>query len=300
MHALRTLAFLLLASVAWTKPIVVSTTTILDDFVRTLGSDAIDARCLVDRGRDPHSYDPTPADLRLLARADMIVVNGLGFEGWLAKLIENSDFRGTLVVATDGVTPLRYHDSHAHGDHDHDHEHHHHGEEDPHAWHDLRLAARYVTNIREALEKLIPAEATAIAARAAAYEIELTALDTLVRTRLATIPAERRKLVTSHESLRYFGEAYGLKIIAISGLAPEQEPSARQLARIVRLIRQEKVPAIFIETTSNPKIPALIAREAGVSVHELHTDSLGAPGSPNATFLGMIRSNLDTIEAALK
>jgi zinc/manganese transport system substrate-binding protein len=279
------------------KPLVVATTTILDDFVRTLGGDAIDARCLLTPGHDPHSFNPAPADIRLLTQADLIVVNGLGFETWLEKLLQNSGARGTLLTASQGLAPL-----HAECDHDHAHGHDHdHGEIDPHAWHDLRHAARYVENIRDALIKLAPSSSDAIAARATAYLAELVALDAQFRERLAAIPAARRKLVTSHDSLRYLAHAYGLEIIPVSGLRPDQEPSAKQLAAIVTLIRREKVSAIFVESTTNPKIPTLLAQEAGVTVvNELYTDSLGAPGSPGATFLGMARANLETITTALK
>ncbi|MGC4075380.1 MAG: zinc ABC transporter substrate-binding protein [Nibricoccus sp.] len=282
-------------------PVVVSTTTILDDFVRTLGGDAINARCLLAPGHDPHGYDPTPADIRQLAQADLIVVNGLGFETWLEKLIQNSGSRGTVVTASVGITPLRAEEDDHHDHSTHDHAHHDHGEIDPHAWHDLRLAARYVGNIRDALIKLTPASADAINTRAAAYLAELTALDGQFRKTITAIPAARRKLVTSHDSLRYLGKAYGLEIIPISGLRPDQEPSAKQLASVVKLIRREKVPAIFIESTTNPKIPVLLAKEAGVTViNELYTDSLGAPGTPGATFLGMTRTNIETIASALK
>lgn len=279
-------------------PIVVTSTTILDDFVRTLGADSIEARCLLTPGRDPHSYDPTPTDIRLLTSADLIIVNGLGFEPWLEKIIKNSAPRGTLLAASIGITPLRSEEAHDHSSHDnHDHDH---GSIDPHAWHDLRHTARYVENIRDALIKLAPTSADAINARATAYLAELTALDTHFRERLATIPEARRKLVTSHDSLRYLGHAYGLEIIPISGLRPDQEPSAKQLATIVKLLRRENIRAVSIESTTNPKIPTLLAKEAGVAVvNELYTDSLGAPGTPAATFLGMARANLETISTAL-
>jgi zinc/manganese transport system substrate-binding protein len=283
------------------RPLVVSTTTILDDFVRTLGGDAIEARCLLTPGHDPHSFDPTPNDVRLLTRADLIVLNGLGFETWLEKLIQNSGFRGTLTTAATGITPLRANDGHDHSDHAHHDHAHDHGAIDPHAWHDLRHAARYVENIRDALTKLAPASASAINTRATAYLAELTALDAQFRERLTALPAARRKLVTSHDSLRYLGHAYALEIIPIAGLSPDQEPSAKQLASIVKLIRREKVSAVFIESTTNPKIPTLLAKEAGVTViNELYTDSLGAPDTPAATFLGMARANLEIITTALR
>jgi len=281
------------------KPLVVTTNTILDDFVRTLAADAVEARCLLTPGRDPHSYDPTPNDIRLLTRADLIVVNGLGFETCLEKLLQNSGTRAAVLTASTGIEPLCADDHHDHSAHDHAH--HDHGEIDPHAWHDLRHAARYVANIRDSLIKLTPASADAINTRATAYLAELTALDTRFRETIAAIPAARRKIVTSHDSLRYLGHAYGLEIIPISGLRPDQEPSAKQLATIVKLLRRENIRAVSIESTTNPKIPTLLAKEAGVAVvNELYTDSLGAPDSPAPTFLAMARANLETITTALK
>jgi zinc/manganese transport system substrate-binding protein len=282
------------------KPIVVTTTTILDDFVRTLGADAIDARCLLTPGRDPHSFEPTPADVRQLARADLIVVNGLGFELWLDKTIRNSGTRARVLAASQGIEPLKTPHNHDHHDHDHAH-HHHHDDIDPHAWHDLRLAARYVENIRDALIALAPAHTDSIRTRATAYLAELTALDTRFRETISALPDERRKLVTSHDSLRYLGRAYGLTLIPIAGLGGGQEPSARELATIVKTIRAENARALFLESTTNPKIPTLLAKEAGVTiVRELYTDSLGAPGTPGATFLGMARANLETLATALR
>jgi zinc/manganese transport system substrate-binding protein len=296
-------ALLLLAPLGFAKPVVVSSNTLLDDFVRTVGGDAIEAHCLLTPGRDPHTYDPTPADVRQLAHADLLVINGLGFETWLEKLIRNSGFHGTRLTASDGIAPLHAsddaaspHDHAAHGsDGDHDH-----GDIDPHAWHDLRHAARYVENIRDALAILAPAQADAIRSRAKTYLEKLASLDALYRERIAQLPLAHRKLVTSHDSLRYLGHAYGLEIIPISGLRSDQEPSARQLARIITRIRREAVPAVFVESTTNPKIPRLLAKEAGVViVSELYTDSLGFPNTPGATFLGMARSNLETITTAL-
>jgi zinc/manganese transport system substrate-binding protein len=294
----------LVAPAAERKPLVVATNTILDDFVRTLGGDGIETRCLLTPGRDPHTYDPTPADVRLLARADAIVVNGLGFENGLEKLIRNSGFRGALITASEGVAPLRATAEHDHAHHDghpahaHDHDH---GTFDPHAWHDLRRAARYIETLRDALARLVPSHADVIRARALDYLGQLETLNTQFRERLTALPANRRKLVTSHDSLRYLGEAYGLTIIPIAGLRSGREPSAKKLAALVKRIRREAVPAIFVESTTNPKIPTLIAREAGVVVIDsLYTDSLGDHNTPGSTFLGAMRANLETLLRALR
>lgn len=291
-------AFLLLLGLLATvsaaaRPLVVASNTILHDLVREIAGDTLDHRSLVAPGVDPHHFEPRPADVRLLARADLLVVNGLGYESWLTqRLITQSGFRGTLVTASDGITPLESTCSTGH--------HHHHDHRDPHAWQDPRHVATYVANLRDALVLLAPDHAALYTERAAAYTEQLLALDAFARQHLASLPPERRKLVTSHDSLGYFGHAYDLTLIPISGLIPGQEPSARDLAQLIRLIRAENVSAIFIETTSNSKVPELIAREANVRVvGPLYTDSLGPPGSPGETYLAFFRHNLHLIVNAL-
>jgi zinc/manganese transport system substrate-binding protein len=244
-------------------------------------------------GSDPHSFAPKPADVRFIAQADLVVVNGLGFETWITKLVKNSGFRGPVVTLAEGITPL---EAACHDDHTHNH-----GHFDPHAWQDVRNVVRYVENLRVSLVKLIPAQADTINARAAAYSRELNALHAYATDTLAALPADRRKLVTSHDALGYLGHAYGLTIVPISGLSTEQEPNARQVAKLITSIREQKVPAIFIESTANPKLAELLAREAGVIVPPpLYTDSVGPEGSPAASYLGMMRHNIDTIAAALR
>jgi zinc/manganese transport system substrate-binding protein len=290
----------LFAFTAAAKPLVVSSNTILADFVRVVGSDDVESACLLTRGGDPHTFEPKPSDMRTLGRADLLVANGLGFEPWLQKLAAPSGFHGTIVEASRGISPLRRNGdtaakSFGFGGDQHDEA------VDPHAWHDLRNARRYVENIRDALIRLVPAQADAFRTRAAAYLHKLDELQTYVVAQLAALPPDRRKLVTSHDALRYFGAAYGLTIVPVSGLQPDREPSAKQLAALVHFIRDQNVPAVFIEATSNPKLLNLIARDAGVTVvHELYTDSLGPVGSAGETFTGMIRANVDIIASSLK
>ena len=295
MFTFRLSLFLFMACVAGASPLVVTTNTILDDLVRQVGGDDIRARCLVEAGVDPHAYEPKPADIRLIAQADLVMVNGLGLETWIAKLIQNSGFHGTLVTASQGVTPrpLSANDplaaeTGASG-------------VDPHAWQDVRNVIRYVETIRAAFVKADPAQAAAYNTRAAAYTRELETLQAYATARFATIPPERRKLVTSHDALGYLALAYGFTIVPIAGLTPDQEPDARQLARIITFIRTQRVPAVFVESTGNPKIPELIADDAPVTVAtSLFTDSLGQPRTSEATYVGMFRHNVDAIVAALR
>lgn len=281
------------------RPLVVTTHTVLSDFVRQIAGDAVDTTCLLPVNIDPHSYDPRPADVRAVRQASLVVVNGLGLEPWAAKLIAGSGYRGTVVTVTEGLPvllPLLDSDGHephegAAAD----------GPADPHAWQDPRNARHYAQRIADALVQVLPAQADAIRERARRYDAELERLDADARAAFSALPEERRKLVTSHDSLQYLGHAYGLRIIPVAGSRPGQEPSARQLAELIATIRREHVAAVFFEATSNPKLAELVAAEAGVQVvRELYTDSLGPTGSPGETYLGMFRHNLATLVAALK
>jgi zinc/manganese transport system substrate-binding protein len=274
-------------------PVVIATHSILEDLVCTIGGDAVETRGLVPLGSDPHVFAPRPADLRTLAEADLLVINGLGFEGWLERFIAAADYRGPICVVTEGITPLESADDHADADG-------HHHEVDPHAWQDPRNVDRFVANLTPALTALAPAQAEAITARAHAYQAELALLDRELRAAFAALPSERRRFVTSHDSLGYLGRAYDLQIIPLRGLSSNREPDARALVAVVRQIRAQNVPAVLVENTANPKLPGMIAEEAGVRLGgTLYTDSLGEPGGPADTYLKMMRTNLATLRAAL-
>lgn len=300
---LRLALFLLASGVLSAKPIVVTSNTILADFVRVIGGSDVAASCLLGAGADPHGFEPRPSDVRTLAKADLLIVNGLGYEKWLEKIVRNSGFRGAVVEAASSVTPLVREDDHAHhsGAGDAHAHHHHHDEVDPHAWHDLRNASLYAEVICAALARTVPEKSEAFRERTAAFRAELAQLHAETVKRLQALPSHRRKLVTSHDALHYFATAYGLTVVPVRGLQTDREPGAKQLAALVQLIRNEKVPAVFIESTSNPKLLKLLANDAGVTVvRELYTDSLGPAGSPGETFLGMFKANVDTIADALK
>jgi zinc/manganese transport system substrate-binding protein len=299
MPPLRFFAFLFLALSALTataKPLVVSTNTILNDLVSAVGGDLVDGRCLLPPGADPHSYEPNPQDIRLLTQADLVVVNGLGLETWLQKLVENAGLRRPALVASTGVVPLHVGKS-VTPDFDEREL----GEIDPHAWQDPHNVRLYVENIRDALAGIDPAHADVFAKNTEAYCTRLDELDVFAREQISSLPSDQRKLVTSHDALHYLARTYGLTIVPVSGLSPDQEPSAKSLAALINFIRDQHVRAIFVESTTNPKIVSLVAQEAGVDVvGSLYTDSLGPPGSPGATFAGMFRSNIEMIVKALK
>lgn len=293
--------FLLLLGLvsSYGRPQVITTHTVLADLVAAIGGDRIDAKCLMPTNLDPHSYEPKPADIRLLAHADVVIINGLGLEPWAEKVIANSGFRGPVVKAANRAPRLlkteRGTDDEAR-DHVHPTDHY-----DPHAWHNPRNVQQYIVEIREALIQVSPQDADFFRTSAAQYQSDLKKLDDYAREQLATIPPPRRKLVTSHDALSYLADAYDLTIVPIAGTRPEQEPSARQLAQLISFIRKQQVRAVFFEATANPKLVELVAREAGVTVvGELYTDSLGPPNSSGATYLTMFRANVDTLVRALR
>ena len=290
------LVFLASCTLALAKPQIVTTHTVLADLVSAVGGDRVEVKCLLPINLDPHSYEPKPADVRLLAHADLIVINGLGLEPWAEKIIANSGFRGQVVTATAQLRRLLSSSGQAETELTHPAEHY-----DPHAWHNPRNVQRYVVVIRDALIRSFPSEADFFRLKATQYEAQLEAADVYAQQQFAALPSESRKLVTSHDSLRYLADAYGLTIVPVAGTRPDQEPSARQLSELIQFIRKQHVRAVFFEATTSPKLVELVAQEAGVSVvGQLYTDSLGLPDSTGATYLGMFRSNVDTIVQALK
>jgi len=286
------------------RPVVLTTNTILADMTREIAGDAIEVQCLVPAGVDLHGFDPTPRDIAPLLEADLVVANGAGFEPWLDRFLAASGYAGPVAKASDGCDLIAGgHDEHhhehddAHG-HDHDHDH---AEVDPHAWQDPRNALRYVANIRDALVRIHPAGAEDIRRRARLYAAQIEVVDAWARRLFALLPAGQRVIVTSHDSLAYFGRTYGLEIVPLRGLDARAEPDAQQIAAIVDLLRTRRARALFAETVSNPRVLEQIARDAGVTLGgELHTDSLAAAGAPASTYLGMVRENTLRVLAALE
>lgn len=279
---------------------VVATFSILGDLVKAVGGDKVDVTTLIGPGVDAHTYDPSPADLVKLESADLVFENGLGFEPWLDRFYASAQPLGKRVIVTEGITPRQAggaevsHEGESAG----------HGQFDPHVWHDVANAIVMVENIRDVLVAADPANAAVYEANAAAKIADLKALDQWVREQVATIPEERRKLVTSHDTFGYFADAYGFQIIgtALGSLSTEAgEPSARTIATLISQIQDAGVPAIFAENVSNPDLMQSIADEAGVTLAPpLYSDALGPPGSPGDTYDGMIRGNVTTIVNALK
>jgi zinc/manganese transport system substrate-binding protein len=281
---------------------VVASFSILGDLVENVGGEAVEVTTLIGPGVDAHTYDPAPADLVILTEADVVFENGLGFEPWLDQFLESAQPPGARVVVTEGITPREAGEDASEGNPDGG-DTHEHGQFDPHVWHDVRLATVIVGNIRDALAAADPARAELYEANAATYIAELEALDASIREQVATLPEERRKLVTSHDTFGYFADAYGFEVLgtALGSLSTEAgDPSARDIATLITMIEEAGVPAIFAENVANPDLMESIAAEAGVELAPpLYTDALGPPGSPGETYMGMMQSNVATIVDAL-
>lgn len=297
----------------------VASFSILGDIVREVGGDDVSLTTLVGPDGDAHEYEPTPGDAKKLSAAKVLFVNGLDFETWLPKLMKASGFAGQTVVASKGVTPRKFaeawgdgkHDEHDHdsdSDHDHDHDqdhkeghHHHHGDSDPHAWQNLANGVIYARNVAEGLAAADPAHADAYRQRAGTYIARLEAVDAAAKKTFAAIPEARRKVVTSHDAFGYFGDAYGVSFIPAMGVSTDAEPSAGEIARIIEQVKRDKVPAVFVENISSPKLVQQIARETGAKVGgTLYSDALSKPGQPGATYLEMFEWNVRQLAAALQ
>lgn len=276
---------------------VVTGTTVVHDLVVRIGGERVQAHCLVKAGVDPHTYRPTPDDARRLADARLIVVNGLGFEGWFTGLLKESGSRATVVEASRGVEPIAIggHDCKGH-DHDHDH-----GTTDPHAWHDVANVRLYARTIRDGLTAADPAGAATFQARAAAVDTLLAELDRWVRKEIGAIPAARRVLVTNHDALGYFCRAYGFEVKAPLTSFEDAEPDAKTLAALVDFIRTEKVRTVFLESAKNPKLVERIASEAGVVVGgTLYLDGMPDPATGLTSYESVVRHNITAIVNGLK
>lgn len=280
---------------------VVATFSILGDLVQAVGGDAVQVTTLIGPGIDAHTFDPAPADLVTLESAAVIFENGLGFEPWLDRFFASTRPKGTRVVVTEGIEPRHADETHQNeAEHEGEHDH---GDIDPHVWHNVANAIVMVENIRDALISADPPHAAVYEANATAKIADLEALDAWVREQVATIPEERRKLVTSHDTFGYFADAYGFEVIgtALGSASTEAgDPSARDVAILIEEIAAAGVPAIFAENVSNPDLMESIAAEAGVTLAPpLYTDALGAPGTEASTYDGMMRGNVTTIVNAL-
>ena len=297
-NALRQwLALFVLAITATTvtaQPLkVVASFSIMGDLALEVGGDRIELHTLVGPDSDAHVYQPTPADAKTIAQANLVIVNGLGFEGWIDRLVKSSGYRGTVLVASNGIRTLkRTEGDHDHGGHQHD--------VDPHAWQDLANAQRYVDNIAQALAKADPAGQQVYLTNAAQYKQAIATLDGELKNAFNAIAKEKRKVVTTHDAFGYFSRAYGIAFISPVGVNTDAEASAADIGRIIKQIRREKIPAVFMENISDPRLLERIRQESGARIGGvLYSDSLSKADGPAATYLAMMRHNAKTLASAL-
>lgn len=268
------------------KPRVVTSFSILADMTRAVGGEHIQLNNLVGPDSDAHTYETTPDDARAVRQAQLVVENGLGFEPWLDRLVKSTETRAQVIQASRGVIPRSLEED---------------GQTipDPHAWNNLANADIYVDNIAKALEKLDPANAADYRRNAEAYLKQAHALLAYAKDKLGNLPADRRTLVTSHDAFGYLGQAYGLKLLAPQGLSTEREASATEVAELIRQIREQHIRAVFVENIKDPRLMQQIAEESGAKIGgTLHSDALASEG-PASTYLGLYRSNVDTLYQAL-
>lgn len=278
---------LITSSLIAQKPIVVSSATMFTDMVKNIAGDLVVTETIVPIGGDPHLHTPTPRDAKLVGKADLLLLNGLTFEGWINELVENSGTKGKTIMITEGIVPISS-DTYKNST-------------DPHAWMDLANGRIYIKNIADALKEFDPDNAATYDANYQTYDKKIEELDKYVFEKIKEIPEEKRILITSHDAFKYYGKRYGVKLEAIQGISTDSDVQTSDIKRVSYTINRYKVPALFVESTINPKLLKQIASDNDVKIGgKLYADSLGDKESPAATYLDMIRSNTDTIVEGLK
>jgi zinc/manganese transport system substrate-binding protein len=262
---------------------VVASFSILGDFVSNVGGDRVSVTTLVGPDGDVHVYTPAPADAKKVADAKLLVINGLGLEGWLPRLLQASGSKAPIITATSGIAPLKLG-----------------SDADPHAWQSVANARIYVANIRDALVAADPADAEVFRTNTDHYLKNLDALDREVHEAIAKIPADRRKVISTHDAFGYFAAAYAIEFIAPEGVSTESEASARDIAGIITQVKSSKIPAVFLENISDPRLMRRIAIETGAKIGgTLYSDSLTGEKGDAPTYIDMVRHNIKTLTSAL-
>ncbi len=264
---------------------VISTASIFADMAENIAGGHCEIKTIVPIGGDPHTYEPTPGDAQLVASADLILKNSLTFEGWLNGLIANANSKARVVTITEGIQAIQsvYKSS-----------------SDPHAWMDASNGLIYIENIKNALVELDPANREVYEFNYGVYRKQIEDLDAYIFEEIKKIPEQRRILITSHDAFQYFGRRYGLRLESVIGISTEAEAQTSDIVRLSKVIRESGVPAVFIETTVNPKLLEQIARDNNVSIGgKLFSDSIGDKNSEAPTYLDMLKHNTDVIVKAL-
>ena len=274
------------------EPIAVTaSTSILGDLVQVVGGTRVRVTCLVGPNQDAHVFEPRPADAKTIASTRLLVVNGLGLEHWAYQLVRSVGYSGAQVIASRGVMPRSMPSDEFPGQ----------MQIDPHAWQDPTNVMHYVRNIADGLAQIDPAGAAFYQHNADAYVQQLQQLDAWAQAQFATIAPAKRKVITSHDAFGYFAAHYRLSFLAPQGLSTESEPSAKQVAQLLRQIQREKIRAVFLENMGDTKLLTQLSRDAGVTVGPaLYTDALSTPDQPAPTYLQLLRYNVTQIVAGMQ
>ena len=289
-HALviSTAAFCLNASPSVAKQLhAVASFSILGDIVSQVGGDHVVVTSIVGPNEDSHIYEPKPQDAVSITNADIVIINGLGLEGWMTRLDEATLPKAKLVIATKGIAPRKMQED---------------GKEitDPHAWQSPVNGLIYARNVADALCDIDPEDCDGFRKNLESYSLEIKTLDNDLLAHVSQIPIAQRQVITTHDAFGYFGAAYGVRLLAAEGMSTESEPSAADLARLVRQIKQTRASALFIENMSDPRLIEQIANETGAKLGgTLFADALSKPGEGGATYLELIKHNADLLIAAM-
>ena len=279
--AIATISFWTNAALA--KLEVVASFSILGDMVEQVAGDKANVTTIVGPDADAHLYSPNVSDALAVEKADLVFVNGMGFETWSAKLIETANSKATISVATDGITPLLVD-----------------GEVDPHAWNSLTNGIIYISNIEAALSAASPADAASFKQNADAYRAQLMALHNRALSEISQLSADHRVVVTAHDAFGYLASAYGLTFLAPQGIDTEAEPSAKEVAALISFLKDNGAGALFVENITNGDLISQISRETGIEIGgRIYSDALSVKGSPATSYLAMFTHNLELITSKL-
>jgi zinc/manganese transport system substrate-binding protein len=280
-------------SIAADKLPVVVSFSILADVVQQVGGDHVTVQALVGPDADAHVFEPSPADVRIVSASRLMFINGLGFEGWLPRLVDAARYRGKVITATQGIEARAMSDAEDSG-----HDHHH---IDPHVWQDPLNVVVYVHNIVDALSTADVANATYYRQRGDAYIAQLNQIDTAIRQQIAAITPVKRRIITSHDAFGYFGKRYGVTFISAQGVSTDSEPDAKAISNLIQQIRREQTKAIFFENMSNRRLLDQITQDAHAKIGgKLYADALSSADGPAANYLALIQYNANEIVSGLR
>jgi zinc/manganese transport system substrate-binding protein len=281
--------FSTLANAAEPMPVVASF-SILGDLVQVVGGDRVKVTTLVGPDADAHTFEPKPFDAKTILQSRLFVINGLSFEPWAQKLAKSANYKGQTLIASEGIQPRSMPPEKGH-----------HADTDPHAWQNPSNVMVYVKNIVKSLSSLDPDGASSYKKNSESYLGELLALDQFAKDQLATIPVAKRQVITSHDAFGYFAARYQVKFLAPQGINADTEPSAKEVAQLIRQIKRDHIKAVFVENMSNPKLLAQIAQDTGVTLGpKLYVDALSVPNEPGSTYLKMMLHNVTQLVAGMR